>query len=49
MLVGIGVYSAFIGLVAATLTQISRAQGNPELEDIKSRIDRLESLSEREL
>jgi Ion channel. len=49
MLVGIGVYSAFIGLVAATLTQISRAQGNPELEDIKSRIDRLESLNEREL
>ncbi|MCC6044869.1 MAG: potassium channel family protein [Desulfurococcaceae archaeon] len=49
MLVGIGVYSAFIGLVAATLTQVSRAQRDPELEDIKSRIDRLESLSEREL
>ncbi len=49
MLVGIGVYSAFIGLVAATLTQISRAQRDPELEDIKSKVDRLESLSEREL
>ncbi|MFZ8788498.1 MAG: potassium channel family protein [Acidilobaceae archaeon] len=49
MLVGIGVYSAFIGLVAATLAQISRAQRDPELEDIKSRIDRLQSLSEREL
>lgn len=49
MLVGIGMYSAFAGLIAATLTQAIRARGDPEMEDVKSKLDRLEGLNEKEL
>ncbi len=45
MLVGIGIYSAFAGLIAATLAQLSRTG---EVEEIKSKLDRLGELDERE-
>ncbi len=48
MLVGIGIYSAFAGLIAATLAQISRTGEDREVEEIKSKLDRLGELDERE-
>lgn len=48
MLVGIGVYSAFIGLIAATLTQ-ALAEERRGVEDLKSMLEKLEELEREEL
>jgi len=48
MIVGIGAYSAFIGMLAATLTQVAQARRG-SIDTIKSKLERLEELDEGEL
>ncbi|MDM7275049.1 MAG: potassium channel family protein [Thermoprotei archaeon] len=47
MIVGIGVYSALIGIIAASLASIARRAGGAE--DLVSRVEKLGELSEEEL
>ncbi|MEM1862034.1 MAG: ion channel [Acidilobaceae archaeon] len=52
MLVGIGVFSAFVGLVASVLTRLEKLEEESKLADIKSiteRLERIESMSSDEL
>lgn len=48
MIVGIGVYSAFIGLVAATLTRVAQAREEGS-RSLCSKLENLENVSEEEL
>jgi len=48
MVVGIGAYSAFVGMLAATITQVAQTRREP-IDMIRSRLEKLEELDEEEL
>ncbi|MFN4045926.1 MAG: potassium channel family protein, partial [Acidilobaceae archaeon] len=49
MIIGIGVYSALIGIIAASLANVARKAEAAPVQDLISKVERLGELSEGEL